>query len=104
MLEGLEFKNVSIATSGEKALKLLEKRPFDLVLLDNNMPGIDGLDVLTVAKDKGLFAKTVFVMITADSSARSVQQAIQLGAKSYLVKPFTAKKLEETLSHLSVLT
>ena len=65
---------------------------------------MDGLDVLTVAKDKGLFEKTVFVMITVGSSARSVQQAIQLGAKSYLTKPFTAHKLEETLSRLSRLT
>ncbi|MBN2866576.1 MAG: response regulator [Thiotrichales bacterium] len=103
MLEGLDFKDISVATSGEKALKLLGKKSFDLVLLDNNMSGMDGLEVLKTAKEKGLFESAVFVMITAYRSASSIQQLIQLGAKGYLVKPFTAHKLEQKLSSLSIL-
>jgi len=80
--EGYE---VECAASGEDALAKLEHRPFDLVITDLKMPGMDGLELL--ARGKAARPGTTFVMLTAFGTVQSAVEAMKQGAYDYLVKP-----------------
>ena len=76
--------------SGEAALEILATQPFDLVLLDIMMPGMDGYEVLSRLKsdnDKNL-ARVPVIMISALDEMDSVVRCIEMGASDYLSKPF----------------
>lgn len=80
---------VELASNGEEAIESMHKRLPRLVLLDIVMPGVDGFMVLeTIKKDKRL-KKVPVIMITSKCEDRDVQRAITMGAKDYLVKPFS---------------
>ena len=84
---GLELKDytVSIASSGKKALKEIEKTAFDVVLLDVRMPGMDGIE--TLQEIKRIRADQIVIMLTGQGSIESAVVAGQLGAADYLEKP-----------------
>lgn len=73
------------AADGEQALHAMEQRPFDVVLLDLRMPGVQGLDVLKTIKHR--WPASEVVIITGYPSVESAREALQLGACDYLAKP-----------------
>ncbi len=77
--------------SGEAALALLARIDFDLVLLDVNLPGKSGIDVLSVAQTSA--PDTEFVMITAFASIDTAVDAMKRGAYDYLRKPLQTEEL-----------
>ena len=81
---------VSQGTDGENGLAQLKSEKPDLVLLDSMMPGLSGLDVLkTIREDPDVYLSHVpVVMLTANSAAEDMNTAFELGASSYIVKPF----------------
>ena len=79
---------VTQAEHGEAALALVAKEPFDLVLLDVLMPGIDGLDVLERLKGDAATRDIPVIMISALDDLSSVVRCIEFGAEDYLPKPF----------------
>lgn len=78
--------DTSSAESGEHALKYIKEKPFDLVISDFKLPGIDGKQVLKAAKkyDPGL----MFIMITAYGTVDTAVSAMKEGAEDYIMKPF----------------
>ena len=76
--------------TGTKALEQLECEDFDVLLLDLNMPGLGGLDVLK--KMKSSECPTEVIILTAHATVSTAVEAMKLGAYDYLTKPF---KLEE---------
>ncbi len=86
MREG--YGNVRTASDGQDALAQLSRSPFDLVLLDVMMPGLDGIAVLTAMKDDPLLRHIPVIMISAVSDLDRVVHCIELGAEDYLPKPF----------------
>jgi DNA-binding NtrC family response regulator len=76
---------VQSAESGEEGLKALGQELFDLVLLDLEMPGMGGMDVLALAP--GLQPDAQFIILTGWSSVTSAVEAIKLGAFDYIPKP-----------------
>ncbi|MDR3425061.1 MAG: response regulator [Alphaproteobacteria bacterium] len=74
-----------------------EERPYDLVFLDWNMDGLDGFEVLTACRANPKLANMAIVMLTAESEQHMVLKAIKAGATSYITKPFTAKRIQQTL-------
>jgi CheY-like chemotaxis protein len=76
---------VTTAASAEEAIDLMQKRSFDLVLTDKNLPGASGLEVLRVARS--LDPPPAVVMITAYSSYDSAVTALDIGAQDYIEKP-----------------
>jgi CheY-like chemotaxis protein len=89
--------HVYAAIDGENALTILNSNPVDLVLLDVMMPGISGLEVLKEIRsgsNKKLRDIPV-MMITAKSSTDDIDQALALGANSYVVKPFRGTTIRE---------
>jgi len=83
------------AENGEQALKLLETewKNISLILLDWNMPGMNGLEVLKELKKDSRFSAIPVMMVTTESERIRVVQAIQLGAANYLSKPFVPEDL-----------
>jgi DNA-binding NtrC family response regulator len=81
--------------SGEAALRLLESRLFDVVLLDLNLPGMHGLNVLAAAPATQTDAQ--FIVMTAFGSVDTAVEAMKLGAWDYITKPFRTEELLLTL-------
>jgi adenylate cyclase len=82
------YANVAIAVDGKQALELLGAKPFDLVLLDINMPNLNGYEVLERMKADGKLRHIPVIMISAVDEIESVVRCIELGAEDYLPKPF----------------
>ncbi len=92
---GLDLCSVLQAGNGADALGLLDTNQVDLILSDINMPVMDGLEfvrqVQTIDKLRGI----PVVMITTEGSESNVIQALSLGAKGYIRKPFTPDQVKE---------
>lgn len=83
------------APDAAEALKVLETEGanLSLVLLDINMPGISGLDLLKIIKADSRWKAIPVMMVTSETERASVITAIQAGATSYLAKPFAPEDL-----------
>jgi two-component system chemotaxis response regulator CheY len=92
---GIDLSSVIEAGNGVEALGLLDSNTVDLILCDINMPVMDGLELVrhiqTVEKLRGV----PVVMITTEGSESNVIQALSLGAKGYIRKPFTPDQVKE---------
>lgn len=86
-VRALAGKHCSVAAvwNGEEALQVMELHPFDVVLLDQRMPEMDGMTVLKVIKEK--WPESEVIMITGYPGVESAKQAVALGAYDYLAKP-----------------
>jgi DNA-binding NtrC family response regulator len=82
---------VEVVGSGEAALERLGSELFDLVLLDLNLPGVDGMHVLSVAP--ALQTDAQFIVMTAFGSVDTAVEAMKLGAVDYVNKPFRTEEL-----------
>jgi two-component system response regulator PilR (NtrC family) len=92
--EGYE---VTCAESGLKAISLLEKKHFDLLLCDIKLGDITGIDVLRASKKKN--HNTVVIMISAYASTETAIEAMNSGAYDYVPKPFDNNELKETIAN-----
>lgn len=77
--------NVVAVWNGPEALRAMEREPFDVILLDLRMPGMDGMAVLKLIKER--WPETEVVIITGYASLETVKEAVRLGAHDYLSKP-----------------
>ena len=80
-----------VVHDGGVALRELTRAPFDLVVLDVGLPGIDGFDVLRQIREEGI--STRVLMLTAHSELNDRVTGLQLGADDYLSKPFAMQEL-----------
>jgi len=87
--------HILATAEGSKGLEFLRNVNVDIVVLDINLPDIDGFQVLTEARK---FTKTPIVMLTVRSSERDKQRGMELGASDYIVKPFKSKDLIRRLA------
>src|SRR4030042_3080343 len=83
--------DVDAADNGIKTMELLEKNEYDVLLLDLNMPGLNGMDVLKKIKD--LEIPTEVIILTAHATVPTAVDAMKLGAYDYLTKPFKVEVL-----------
>jgi len=79
------------ALSGEEAIDLLPQRPFDLVLLDINMPGIGGVEACR--EIRALAPKIGILMVTVRDAEHDMVQALEAGADDYVTKPVRFREL-----------
>ncbi|AJQ26394.1 MULTISPECIES: response regulator [Pelosinus] len=93
-VEVLDYELVE-AADGIEALTILERASEDiiLILLDWNMPGMDGLVFLEKIKNTASLNHIPVMMVTTESEKENIIRAIQAGAINYLVKPFTIEEL-----------
>src|SRR5690606_39701507 len=101
-LSKLGFENVTEAEDGADALKKLAAGgPFDLVLMDWNMPNMTGIEALKKIKADPATKATPVIMVTSESEKTRIVEAIQSGAANYVVKPFQPETLMEKISALT---
>ncbi len=79
--------SVELAEDGQKAIDLIASEPFDVVLLDIMMPGIDGMEVLRIVRETHSAADLPIIMATAKDESEDVVAALKLGANDYVTKP-----------------
>jgi DNA-binding response OmpR family regulator len=92
----LEGYQVATAASGEEALSLLSKSdPFDLMVLDIKMPGMDGLQVTEAVREE--YPGTVIILLTAFGTLETAIAAIRKGADDYLLKPSSVPEILESV-------
>ena len=89
---------VLTASNGDEALVKIEKGQFDLVITDIAMPGINGLDLLSMIKAKHPLTKVI--VITAYGSDENKDQAYQRGAEKYIEKPFDLFEIRDIVIKL----
>ena len=94
----LEGYDVETAADGVEAVKMLNKKAYDLVLLDVHMPQMDGVEVLKYMKSKGM--KSRLIMLTGDADPRIVSQCAKYGAMDYLTKPYNYHELVEAIDRV----
>jgi two-component system KDP operon response regulator KdpE len=93
-LGALEF-DVTESSSGQEALAEVENRSIDVVLLDVNMPGIDGIE--TCGQLRKRFPELQILMLTVRDSEQDKIAALDAGADDYVVKPFSVPELTARL-------
>lgn len=93
----LEDFDVVSASSGPEALQLFEQEKPDLLVLDVMMPGMDGFQVLESLRQNPETAHVPVLMLTARDQHNDILKGYQMGATSYLVKPFNLDELVEAI-------
>ena len=91
---------VAEALDGEQAVEMAEKIVPDLILLDVNMPGLNGFEVLRRVKNSPNTRETKVIMVTARSDEADRYLGASLGADVYLAKPFSPLMLLERVNEL----
>jgi len=97
---GLPLGQVHEAGDGKQALELMGLHEISLVLSDINMPNMDGIELLRALRASEQWRTVPVVMITTEGGQAKVQEAIELGAASYVRKPFSAELLRDKLAAL----
>jgi DNA-binding response OmpR family regulator len=82
-----------VVPDGEEGLKILEKQPIDLIILDIMLPKIDGFEVCRSIKQENKFKNIPIVMLTAKGEEVDRIVGLELGADDYIVKPFSPREL-----------
>ncbi|TCU18819.1 response regulator [Rhizobium sullae] len=102
--------NLHVAANGREAMRLLEQRaaipdqpPVDLMLLDINMPLMDGFEVLSALAADGRLRGIPVCILSTSSDEGDIQRAKELGALAYMVKPPTLQQLEQMLEDVGTL-
>jgi two-component system chemotaxis response regulator CheY len=96
-LIALGITDIDEAGNGSEAIEKLAAGSYDVVLLDWNMPVMDGYTMLKNVRQKEAYNNIKIIMCTSESEKSKVVEALKAGANNYIVKPFTPESLKEKL-------
>ena len=89
--------NVLTANEGPKGLHILKHQHIDLLLLDINMPVLDGITLLgNIREDKSL-SHVAVLMVTANDDVKTALQCLKKGACGYITKPYSMKQIKQQI-------
>ncbi len=97
ILKNIGFRNIREVYGGKAVLRALKKEKYALIFCDWSMPDMSGMEVLKKIRSDDELKDIPFIMVTAEAKKEKILAAIQAGVSSYIVKPFTAKTIGETL-------
>lgn len=81
------------AASGLKALSIIPREPLDLLLVDVNMPDLNGLELVAFMRKREKHQDTPIILMSTEAAARDRDRGVALGASAFLEKPFTPEQL-----------
>lgn len=90
------------ANDGKEALDIVNAHPVDLILSDINMPNMDGLQFLMHLRQMESKQDIPVIMVSTEGSEETMQEALELGANGYVLKPFTAEAMVAQLRPLGL--
>jgi two-component system, chemotaxis family, chemotaxis protein CheY len=104
MLMSIGVRTVMEAPDGAAALELIRSQPLDVVILDWEMPGLDGLSVARLIRSPGTFPypDVPIIMLTGHGERSRVVEAVKVGVNEFLLKPVSSKALQDRI--VAVLT
>jgi two-component system chemotaxis response regulator CheY len=88
------------AENGQRAYQILETNKIDLILLDWNMPEMDGMQFLKKVRTMPDYKELPIIMVTSESAKYNVVEALQNGATDYIVKPIHEKVFKDKISEI----
>lgn len=88
----LDFQSLE-ADNGQDAFDILEKEEIDVLLLDWNMPRLNGLDLVKKLRSMDKYSNLPIIMITSEAAKYNVIEAVKAGVNDYLIKPIGDKDL-----------
>lgn len=100
VLKRLTDSNVVEATDGMDALKKLSADTYDLLLVDINMPLMDGLKLVSILRGDQKYKNTPIVIITTEGAEEDKKRAMAIGASAYITKPIQTQELIKTINNL----
>lgn len=92
-LQQIGFEKITGAANGNEAIEYLENNPVDFILSDWDMPEMNGLELLKKVKENPSLKNIPFLILTAHNDPEKNQEALNLGALDYIVKPLTPDDL-----------
>lgn len=106
VLRAAGFMNLHLCLSGSEALELIEKEqvPFDCLLLDIQMPDMDGIELMSKIRRIPGYGSTPILMITAMADRKYIDRAFTAGASDYITKPFEIGEIHARLNAFEKLT
>ena len=96
VLKQLNYTDVVEAEDGVQALAIFQEQAPDLLLVDRNMPNMDGITL--VRKIREIDKEVAMIMCTTEAERSHVLEAVKAGVNNYIVKPFTVDSLGEKIS------
>jgi two-component system chemotaxis response regulator CheY len=97
-VSGFDVGKFLEAADGEEAIEVLTNEWIDIMLTDINMPNMNGLQLIGEMKKDEVFRSIPVVMVTTERSEQKVQEAMEMGANGYIMKPFLPEEIKATLS------
>ena len=94
--------HVLAAENGQEAMVLLEKESIDLILLDLNMPRMNGTEFLKTIKADEALKKIPVIVLTTSNSEQDIARSFELGAAGYMVKSVDYKKFTEIIKTIDL--
>ncbi len=91
------------AENGLVALDKIRENHFDFIILDWNMPELDGVGFLKKAKNENLITDTKIILCTTENEFEKINEALEMGANEYIMKPFNKDILEDKLKILGII-
>jgi DNA-binding response OmpR family regulator len=82
-----------LAADGAQAFEILRKKPVDLAIVDRNMPGITGIEVVKLIRMNPKTASVKILMCTGSSVTKEIDEAFEAGADDYVLKPLNFAQL-----------
>ncbi len=95
--EGLSFTQ---ASSGLDAIEQLSMQPFDLLLLDMNMPDIGGVEVVEFVRSQDKLKNVPIIIVTTRGDEVSKERAMSAGATRYMTKPFSPEQIQSAVGEI----
>ena len=92
--------SVVTTSDGQEALEALQRSQFDLVILDINMPHLDGLSLLKMVRERPGWTSLPILILTTEGQEADRDRALALGATDYMPKPFKPTELLERVAAL----
>ncbi len=101
ILEDMNFR-IDEAEDGRMALEACQRAAPDVVLLDWNMPVMNGMDFLDALRDEPLAKRPVVVFCTTENDMAHIRAAIEAGADEYIMKPFDREIIEAKFAQVGL--
>jgi len=101
VLKEIGLNNITEVSSGSTALDALSKKTFGLIITDQNMPGMSGIELIKKVRADEKLKHIPIIMVTSEGSKGVLLEATEAGVNAFLNKPFTKEDLIEKIERLS---